>query len=249
MDATAILISGSFVIIFAFIVIALFRYGKEYNEKIAREKQALVEFVHRSGWRIEHPEKGDIEWIISDKGWQLKYDTDSSSDSSTPKLIFESSVPAKKGHRFAVLSEQGYKMMNHPMFKNLTSGIEKFARFAGMKDAQLQLNELIEILAHNHSTEFGTTQTQKMILVAESSDTIYHLKQTDLARQFQNAFGPEKVRMHENNTRISWLSSGLEVQMYVTKPTKEQVKRITELGQYLLASGLGNLDSSRTLGA
>lgn len=249
MDAISILITGSIIIIFSFLFVALIRYGKEYNEKLAREKQSLTDFVRQSGWRIEHPENGDIEWVISTENWQIKFDTDRSSDSSTPKLIFESAIPAKPWHRFAVLSEHGYKMMMHPMFKRLSSGIEKFARFAGMKDAQLQLNEIIEILNRNHSAEIGSTQTQKMVLIAESAEAIYQLKNSDFMRQFQSAFGSEKLRMHENNTRIAWLSSGLVLQMYVGKPTQQEVKRIAELGQYLMASGYGNPEAKRTLGA
>lgn len=249
MDAISILITGSIIIVLSFIFVALIRYGKEYNERLAQEKQSLLDFVRQSGWRVEHLEKGDIEWVISSQNWQIKFDTDRSSDSSTPKLMFESAIPAKPRHRFAVLSEHGYKMMMHPMFKRLSSGIEKFARFAGMKDAQLQLNEIIEILNRNHFTELGSTQTQKMMLIAESADAIYQLKNSDFVRQFQSAFGSEKVRIHENSTRIAWLSTGLEIQMFVSNPTKEEVKRIAELGQYLTASGFGNPEIKRTLGA
>ncbi len=236
MDATAILIVGSIGILLAFMVFKLARYAQEYNEKLIREKQALADCVSKCGWRIQYPEKGDIEWIISGPKWSLEYDTDRSSDSSTPKLIFKSDIPAAQGKRFAVISENGLKMMTHPMFKNAAAGIEKFAKFAGMKDAATQINEVLEILQRQHISEIGSTSTQKMMLIAESTDTIYHLKHIEFSRQFQSTFSEEKVRLHENNTRVAWLNSGLEIQQYLSSPTQDHVRKMVALGELLLSS-------------
>lgn len=243
MDPISIITGGIILGIVFFGILLLIPKAREYQEKIAREEAAIQTLVNAQGWRITRPEKGDVKWVIQTHNWQLIYDADSSSDSSTPHLQWIAPTPAEAKARFVVLTEAGLKMMRHPFtrkaFTKLQGFAEKHAR-TKLKTtlAQPQIanpQEIFEILDSKNEATIVEVNKKKLVLAASSHTSLQAVKNSDIPRLLSAVIANEKLHISDNTERLAQFSNRIEIKTYVTRPTADLIKSIVQLGEQTLA--------------
>lgn len=218
---------------------------KEYNEQVKQEQIAIDNLARQNGWKLQKFESGDIKWTILGPNWQLSYNSDFSSDSSTPFLIWLAATPKSSRARFAMLTESGFKMMNLPFVrraadklatsaKQLLTSPQKKSHLSPEHLPPANYNEIFQILDAKSNAPFGKTSTQKLIIAADSAATLQTLRSSQLESLAHQLFSHEKSYVHENNERIARFSTRQEIKIFTSRPTAEIIQKIIKLGDLLL---------------
>ncbi len=246
MEPLSIIIGACIVGVIFLAIVFLAPKIREYNEQVRREEAELQSLIRRKGWSVETPAQGDIKWKVSSAGWHVHFDSDFSSESSNPYLIWFAETPKSARSRFAVLTEAGFKMMNHPWarktlvkFSKLSPKILK-APANGQKvtspmPAGPSIEEVLNLLDAKCNIPFGKTSTQQLILVADSATTIQKVKVARVSSLADQLFQHEKSRVNDNSERLAQFPNRIEIKFYHARPTAEHLQNIVKLGEHLLS--------------
>jgi hypothetical protein len=122
----------------------------------AKEKPIAAQRERRArelGWRYDGAHRGDIRYRFSGttsqrQAWELRFDSDHSSSSSTPKLIWEAAGLRADRVEFEMSSNRQCQSMQNPTAQKMAAGAARLAGAMGsksmggvfefMKDAKLQ---------------------------------------------------------------------------------------------------------------
>ncbi|MFM9872504.1 MAG: hypothetical protein ACKVQS_03445 [Fimbriimonadaceae bacterium] len=249
MDPISIIIGGTVLGLLFLVGVIVTPKLREYNELIAKEKAAISDLVTRRAWQIEYLEKGDIKWIISTSTWRLAYNSEESSDSATPHLLWTAKTLSSSSARFATLTEYGFKMMNHHLAKKAADKLDAFAKIVlrnhnngpnitdGTHPAP-PYKEIFSIVNSRCNCPFGKTASQKLILVADSAKTVQKLKSSQLESLINRLFLDEKTTLRDNTERVAQFSTRQEIKFYTTRPTADYIQKMAEVGECLVALNL-----------
>jgi hypothetical protein len=136
--------STAFVFLFIIIaVIGVFIYawwwnkhggGKTKREQEEKRKAARAASVRARGWSYDGAIDGNIHYRISAEtesgmAWKIFYDSDQSSSSSSPKLVFNAAVPMRDGDRYAwfIHDRKTWEIMQKTGVRVLVGGLAKLA--------------------------------------------------------------------------------------------------------------------------
>ncbi|MBL8067142.1 MAG: hypothetical protein JNM28_01715 [Armatimonadetes bacterium] len=224
------------------IVAALFLFGAVFAVPKAKERMAELEkrqldiagLARAAGYRFEKNEKGDIDWVMSNGDWQLEYDSDRSSESSSPCLRFKSTRKVPKDRQFIVLSDFSHKSLTNPTARKLLGGFCKTLDRYGIKGSNFPIDDLLALIDRGNIHLLTHTNREALKVAAYSAKAAADIKNGDVVGHVAALFRQESTTVQEALPRILALETGVEVKSYVSHPTSDQVKNILAAGESIL---------------
>ncbi|ARU39665.1 hypothetical protein CCB80_00305 [Armatimonadetes bacterium Uphvl-Ar1] len=231
MEPTTIIILGIIAGILLFSILLLIPKAREYQAKLEKERAAVESALKSQGLRIEKQEKGDIKWIAHGQDFTLTYNSDLSSESSTPTLSWESKINTPTDNQFILISDSAHKVFTDKFARKILDKLESFAqRMTKKYDAQTA-RETLTIIDRNNITQIAASKHHKYLLATYSAQKLGNLSHSHLAIAASSLFSLETHAPQVGENRISHLTHKSTVTFYCQEPTVEQIKSIIHLGE------------------
>jgi hypothetical protein len=230
-EPTTIIILGIIAGIILFSILLLIPKAQEYQAKLEKERAAVESALKSRGLRIETPEKGDIKWIAHGPDFTLVYNSDHSSESSTPTLVWESPIKTSNDQQFILISDSAHKVFTDKFARKILNKLESFAQRMTKKFDAQTARETLTIIDRNNVTQIAASKHHKYLLATYSAQKLGNLSHSHLASAASSLFSLETHAPQVGENRISHLSNKSTVTFYCQEPTAEQIKCILYLGE------------------
>jgi hypothetical protein len=168
-----------FVVAAAFIALMVWvvRWAKHQEARKALQEKpnaALRERRARElGWRYDGSHHGDIRYRFfgSSKGvtWELKYDSDASSSTSDPKVIWICSSLAAQQTEFVISNGKYFEVMQTPIAQKIAAGAARLARAV----AKGALDDTLEFLQQANVQTVGSAAFRTQLKAISRSPVVF----------------------------------------------------------------------------
>jgi hypothetical protein len=236
MDPVGITIFGIIVAAITLLFIKLAPAIQARREEIERQNREIQGILTASGLKITKPEKGDIQWIAESTKFKILFDTDHSSDSSTPTLIATINKPTSPENRLAIMTESAQKGLSNSFARKV---LKSAANWVNTQEAKLnadRLNHLFEILDRQRQRPYIKTQRQNLVLCSASQTAENLLLNPAIKAPLDRLLAAEKSIVQDNGARFMVTTSEIMVKTYISNaPTPDQVRAMIELANALAA--------------
>jgi hypothetical protein len=234
MDPISIIVSGLVIAAICVVIFLAWPKIKKQFEDRQKNERAIEQYLVSNSYKVEKPQKGDIRWIIHGSNWQIAFDSDFSSDQSSPKLKLTSDIKTSPENRFLIVTETGLATLNNPTTRKMLGAATGLAqRFTKIPVAE-NFEELFEIIDKKFTLDFAETSKQKLIIAAASSKALNSLKNSDLRSKVSQVLALEKSPLPDSTARVGRFSNRTQAAIYTTYPTIEQLKAMVELAETLV---------------
>ncbi len=208
--------------------------GKQQRERALKDAADRAAHVAARGWRYEVPETGDIKYRIHGRtpgglAWEVYYDSDHSSSSSTPKLKFTVAELDRQSWMWSINDRPTFDLVQKKAVKALIGGL------AGA--VSLFTDKLKAKTAFYNEAKAQDAGSQafraRYVLVATTSKW-NALIDAEIERAILN-LPPFKASMTRADNCLSseMGPGGMEVKLYVDGPSVEVIDHIVALGERL----------------
>jgi hypothetical protein len=213
-----------------------YRFGegkrqRETAEKLQRERGALV---RARGWRYDDKADRDIRYRIHGRteggvAWQIHYDSDLSSSSSSPKLIFTADSFASRGYVWAICDRKTFDVVSSKMVRGVIGGIVAAVSLFSDKAAASS-----EFFSNAKDLDAGSRTFREHFVLLAQDGRWKPLIDGEIERGVLNwpAF-KQSMSMRDNCFSASLESQGLVVKLYADTPSFEVISHMAKLGQSL----------------
>lgn len=234
MDPLGIVILGIVAALFLLGAVFAIPKAKERMAELKRRQKDIAGLARAAGYRFEMKEKGDIDWVMSNADWELEYDSDRSSESSSPCLRFKSSRKVPKDRQFIVLSDFSLQSLTNPTARKLLGGLRKTLDKYGIKGSDYPIDDLLALIDRGNIHLLTQTQREAITVAAYSAKAADDIKNGDVVGHIAALFRQESAAAQQALPRIIALETGIEVRSYISHPTSDQVKNILAAGEAIL---------------
>lgn len=208
--------------------------GKRQREREAEEalqRQRRVEF---EGWDYESRATGDIKYLITgrlDDGadWVLRYDSDHSSSSSSPKLIFEMEALPSPDEEWHITDTKTYDVMQKRAVKMVISGL---SALIGSVHARTARKRMFFEAARAQQAGSVSFQARYVLVAIEPRWRLIVDDQTERLMLRWPAF-KTTMTWRDNALSAEKGERGLHVQLFVESPSFEVIQQVITLGRHL----------------
>ncbi len=237
-------ISGFFVfIIVAAAIVGVIYYARWWNQhgggKIRREqeerrKAERAASVRARGWQYDGTIDGNIHYRISGQteaghDWRMHYDSDHSSSSSSPKLIFLAPWPSGTEHQWIIHDRKTWSIMQKSGVRAVVGGLAMLASaFSDAMKAKRDFYLNAEVLPA------GGFEFRERYVLAGHDARWRELLDGEIERLILD--WPEfkqSMSMRDNCFSAELVPEGLRVQLYADAPDIAVIQHMAKLGQRL----------------
>jgi hypothetical protein len=208
--------------------------GKRQRDRVNQESKDRAALVHARGWRYEVPESGDIKYRIhgrtpSGLAWELYYDSDHSSSSSTPKLKILVPELGRQKWMWAINDRPTFDVVQKKAVKAIISGIAGAASLFSDK-----MKEKTAFFNNAKAQNAGSQAFQARYVLVSDNTRWNSLIDADVERAILH-WPAYKGSMSRPDICLSAElgPGGLEVKLYVDGPSMEVIDQIVTLGERL----------------
>ncbi|MFN7221456.1 MAG: hypothetical protein ACK5UX_12565 [Burkholderiales bacterium] len=208
--------------------------GKSQRDAEAKQASDRKSRLLARGWDYEEVGEGDIRYRVrgrTEEGveWVLHYDTDHSSSSSTPELLFRAPSLATGHYVWHIDDRPSFELAQGKVMKAIISGLASVVS---------KLSETIRIKSEFYATAKplpvgGATFSKRFVLVA--ADARWSpLVDFETERLILNVppFKPGMTRA-DNSLSAGLDPQGLMVKLYADAPSTAVIEHIIRLGETL----------------
>jgi hypothetical protein len=232
-----------FFILIVALVAGIFAYAWWWNQhgggKAAREQQE-ADAVKRgtrlkmNGWRYDPTHDGDIRYTISGTtpaglAWKLVYDSDHSSSSSSPKLIFKVAGLKPATIQWQIMDRWSYDLTKKGLAGKVLGGL---ARLGGAMSAKLEERRQFHYASDERPVGSATLRS-RYVLIAK--DARYDaLISPEVERMVLN-WPPYQGSMTKPDNCLSagLEEEGMQVMLHADGPSVEVIEQVVRLGMAL----------------
>jgi len=225
------------------VAIAYFAYwwnrhggGKALREQEERRKRERAASAAARGWQYDPTINGDIHYRISGqledgRDWQMEYNADQSSSSSSPKLIFRVPSPAERGHAWVIHDRRTWSFMQKGGVRAVASGILKLA---GAFSDEMRTRK--EFFLNARILPAGSDVFREHFVLVSQDDKWTALVSSSIERQILHwpAF-KQSMTNRDNCFSAELTDAGLKVQLFADAPDFAVIEHMVRLGQALAA--------------
>lgn len=208
--------------------------GKAQRDAEAKQASERKSRLLARGWEYEEVSEGDIRYRVrgrTEEGieWVLHYDTDHSSSSSTPELLFRAASLATGHYVWHIDDRPSFELVQGKVMKAVISGLASVVS---------KLSETIRIKNEFYAAAKalpvgGSTFSKRFVLVAADARWS-SLVDFETERLILNLppFKPGMTRA-DNCLSAGLDPQGLMVKLYVDGPSTAVIEHIIRLGEAL----------------
>ncbi len=208
--------------------------GKRQRELAIQDAKARASQVEARGWRYEVPESGDIKYRIHGRtpgglAWELYYDSDHSSSSSTPKLKFIVPELDRPNWLWSINDRPTFDLVQKKAVKAVINGL------AGAVSLFSDKMKAKTAFFNDAKAQGAGSQTFRSRYVLVSATAKWNsLIDSEIERAILN-WPPFKGSMtqHDNCLSAEMRPGGMEVKLYVDGPSMEVIDHMVGLGERL----------------
>jgi hypothetical protein len=208
--------------------------GKRQRERAEQEAKDRAAYVEARGWHYEVPETGDIKYRIYGRSpgglaWELYYDSDHSSSSSTPKLKFKVPELDRQKWLWSINDRPTFDVVQKKAVKAIISGIAGAVSMFSDK-----MKEKTAFFNNAKAQNAGSQAFQaRYVLVSDSARWNSLIDADTEAAILRWPTYKGSMSRPDNCLSAEFGPGGMEVQLYVDGPSREVVDQIIALGERL----------------
>jgi hypothetical protein len=205
--------------------------GKRQRERADQEAKDRESLVQERGWRYDVPESGDIKYRVHGRtpgglAWELYYDSDHSSSSSTPKLKFLVAELGRQKWMWAINDRPTFDLVQKKAVKAIISGLAGAASLFSDK-----LKEKTAFFNNAKAQNAGSQAFQARYVLVSDSARWNSLIDAEVERAILHwpAYKGSMSRV-DNCVSAELGPVGMEVKLYVDGPSMEVIDHMVALG-------------------
>lgn len=188
----------------------------------------------RRGWRYDPTPQGDIRYrfygtTAGGSDWALEYDSDHSSSSSSPKLVFRVSMVATGEHAWAIFDRGAYDLVRSGVGKVVIGGLASLISLASDRMAKKR-----DFFYAASEVDTGISEWKKRYVLLAHAGQFKTLVDRSTARRILQwpAFKPSMSR-RDNCFGAGCDPQGVEVHLYADGPSFEVIEHLVSIGETL----------------
>lgn len=198
--------------------------------RAARERRA-----RDLGWRYDGTHDGDIRYRMfgtspAGLAWELKFDSDHSSSSSQPKLVWTAASLKGEGIEFHLGSRKTFEVLTGATLKKLTSFANSlFGRFS------VSVEDYDDFVQNARVAQGGSTRFRSRFVVAtRRREHTLELLDARLEALLLDWPAPMPKRFAPEQDVCAWLDrNGLRVECRIDDPPMPVCEQVVRLGECL----------------
>lgn len=209
--------------------------GKTRREQEEKRKAARAASIRARGWKYDGTIDGNIHYRISattenGRTWKMFYDSDHSSSSSSPKLVFSAPLTVKDGYAWFIHDRKTWEIMQKTGVRVLVGGLAKLAgAFSdGVKAKGDFYLDAQPIPAG--SAEFR----QRYVLVGQDVRWASLIEPEIERRMLEWPDFKQSMSMRDNCFSAELGPEGLSIKLYADAPDLAVIDHMARLGQQML---------------
>lgn len=210
--------------------------GKLRRELRERRKLERAASARARGWRYDDTIRGDIHYRIESAAeetlpWSIHYDSDQSSSSSSPKLVFRSSAVTASAYEWTIHDKRTYDMLQKPGARLVIGG---FAKLIGAFSDRMRI--LRDFYLSAQTLAAGSAAFQARYVLAAADPKWAALIDQEIERWILR-WPPftQSMSNRDNCFSAEFSHRGLKLQLYADAPDFVVIEQMAKLGQRLLA--------------
>lgn len=208
--------------------------GKRHRDRASQEAKDRAALVHARGWRYEVAESGDIKYRIFGRtpgglAWEIYYDSDHSSSSSTAKLQFKVVELDRQKWLWSVNDRPTYDIVQKKAVKAIITGIAGAVSMFSDK-----MKEKTAFFNNAKAQNAGSQAFQARYVLVSDSARWNSLIDAEVERAILH--WPEykgSMSRPDNCLSAELGPGGMEVKLYVDGPSIEVIDHVVALGERL----------------
>ncbi len=220
--------------------------GKALREQEERRKRERAASASVRGWQYAPTITGDIHYRIrgqleDGREWQMEYNSDQSSSSSSPKLIFRVPESAAHGYAWVIHDRRTWAFMQKGGVRAVASGILKLA---GAFNDTMRARK--EFFLNARILPAGSAGFREHFVLVAQDDRWAALVTPSIERQILNwPDFKQSMSSRDNCFSAELTDAGLKVQLFADAPDFAVIEHMVRLGQ-ALAAGSGGLEQGHS---
>lgn len=228
-------------LLFAFLVVYtlysnLLGEGRRRREQQDRHTAERGRRAHALGWRLDETKDGDIRYRIhgvdaAGRAWRIEYDSDHSSSSSAPKLIFLMPALGARRLEWRLIDAAQHRLMHTGAGRAVIGGVLRLASVLGST-----LQEHRDFAEQARDLQAGSVAFRRRFVLLGRRAAVARL----LDRETENlildwpAFQPSFSRA-DNCVSVEQGKAGLKATLACDGPSFEVIEHLARLGEALAA--------------
>jgi hypothetical protein len=208
--------------------------GKRQREKAAQQAKDRERLVRARGWRYTTIESGDIKYRIEGNlangaAWTIEYDSDHSSSSSRPKLMFLAKSLGREGWLWSISDRKTFKITQHWAARSLILGLAKLISLGSDK-----LKGKTTFFQESKVLPAGSAAFRERFVLVSMSPRYTRLVDHEVEKMILE--WPEftqSMSMRDNCISAELGPQGLQVQLYADAPSMAVIEHMVKLGNAL----------------
>lgn len=231
--------------------------GKVQREKEAERKRVREAGAARKGWTYDATIDGNIHYRLSGRtpagmAWTVHYDSDHSSSSSTPKLVFLAPL-ATEDHAWYLHDAKTFGVMQGAGARAVVSGLGKLVG-AFSESVRAKRDFFLEA----QSLPVGSAAFRARYVLAAIDPRWAGVIDADVERLILDwPDFKQSMTLRDNCLSAELSPQGIKVQLYADAPDFEVIEQLVDLGQRVADAsnrlragrGFGGFDAARATGA
>ncbi len=213
--------------------------GKSRREKEIRRKEERVAGSRARGWNYDCTIDGNIHYRIAGEvpggqPWTIHYDTDQSSSSSTPKLIFTASTLGDVGYQWIIHDKKTFDIAQKTGVRMIVGGLSKLVgAFSDSTKVKRDFYLNAVIIAS------GSAEFRKRFVVAAMEPRWSSLLDREIEGLILNWPDFKQTMSARDNCCSAELAPhGLRVTLYCDAPEFAVIEQLAKLGQRLMEESI-----------
>ncbi len=229
--------------VFIGIVVLVLGYAVWWNQygggKLAREREEAESLrrgprLQMNGWRYDPTSEGDIRYRVHGTTpagfkWRLDYDSDHSSSSSSPRLIFRADTQMANEMAWQLIDRWAYDLVSKGVPGALIGGL---AAIGSVFSKSLAAKS--EFFRSTRPRTTGSARFRERYALIAHTAAHDHMVTPDIERLILH--WPEykgSMSKPDNCLSAGLDASGLEVKLYADGPSVEVIEQLVHLGEAL----------------
>jgi hypothetical protein len=212
----------------------LYGGGRQRREAEQRRKSERAASASARGWQYDGTIVGDIHYRISSKtptgaAWQIHYDSDQSSSSPSPKLVFLSEALAGPIFVWTIHDKKTYDFVQRGSVRMIVGSI---SRLVGAFSESMKIKRDFYVGAT--TLPAGSRAFQARYVLAALDTRWSLLIDSEIERLVLNwPYFKQSMSSRDNCISAELAPAGLRVQIHCDAPDVKVIEQLAELGQRL----------------
>ncbi len=209
--------------------------GKTRREQEEKRKAARAASIRARGWNYDGTIDGNIHYCISGTTegglpWRITYDSDQSSSSSSPKLIFSAPLKVKDGYAWFIHDRKTWDIMQKTGVRALVGGL---AALAGAFSDGAKVKRDFYLNAQLMPAGSAAFR-ERYVLVGNDVHWASLLDAEIERRMLEWPEFTQSMSMRDNCFSAELGPDGLSIKLYADAPDLAVIDHMARLGQQVL---------------